>query len=157
MKTILATAVLSIIGAASSSAQSLRGVWKPVEVVINKGPNAGRHTSDVQPGLLFFTDTHYSIMFVNGFQSRPHLSAEPTDDERGRVFQPFTANAGTYQFRDSIITRTPVVAKSPAVMAGNSYTSRVRVVADTIWFILTSADTVETRAKWVRIERLPAR
>ena len=153
MKTILTAAALLAIAPRSSHAQSLRGVWKPIEIVINKGSNAGRHTTDVQPGLMIFTDTYYSGMQVRGFQSRPALSAQPTDEERGRVFTPFTANAGTYQLRDSTLTITPIVAKSPTVMAGGAYTDRVRVVADTIWFISISVDSVETRTKWVRIER----
>ncbi len=157
MKTILATTALLAISSTPSFAQSLGGVWRPVEVVINKGPDAGRHTTDVQPGLVFFTDTHYSTMYVTGFKPRPRLSDQPTDEERGRIFQPFVANAGTYQLRDSTLTTTPVVAKNPAVMAGSSYTNRVRVVADTIWFLSMSADSIETRAKWVRIERLPGR
>jgi hypothetical protein len=42
-------------------------------------------------------------------------------------------------------------------MVGESYATRMRAVADTIWFTVTAADTVETRTKWVRVERLPAR
>ncbi|HSD33741.1 MAG TPA: hypothetical protein VLB49_17635, partial [Gemmatimonadales bacterium] len=138
-------------------AQSLRGVWQRIEAVVNKGPNAGRHTTDLQPGLAIFTDSHFSLMFVAGFEARPALSAAPTDEERGRVFGPFVANAGTYQFQDSILTRKPVVAKEPSVMTGGSFVNRVRLVADSLWIITLSADSVETRAKWVRIERLPTR
>lgn len=137
----------------AQEARTLRGVWKPVEVVVNKGPNAGRHTTDVQPGLAIFTDTHYSMTYVAAFEARPNLSAEPTDEERGRVFGPFTANAGTYQLKDSILTTTPLVAKNPAFMAGNAVPYRVHVVADTVWFITTSRDSIEMRAKYVRIER----
>jgi hypothetical protein len=157
MKAIVPATVLLAIVSAPTSAQTVRGVWKPVEVVISKGPNAGRHTTDVQPGLLFLTDSHYSIMFVSGFAARPHLSAQPTDSERARAFESFIAQAGTYQLKDSILTRTPTVAKNPGVMVGQSYATRMRAVADTIWFTVTAADTVETRTKWVRVERLPAR
>jgi hypothetical protein len=70
------------------------------------------------------------------------------------VCQPFGANAGTYQLRDSILTTTPVVARDPVVRAGNyTITYRVHVVTDTLWLSSTSADSVETRTKWVRIER----
>jgi hypothetical protein len=99
---------------------------------------------------MIFTDTYYAGMQVRGFEPRPLLSTQPTDEERGRVFTPFTANAGTYQLRDSTLTMAPVVSKNPAVMAGEPSTDRVRVVADTIWFISASG---ETRTKWVRIER----
>lgn len=150
MKTILALAALLVLASASAHAQSLCGVWKPVEVIIDRGPEAGRHTTDVQPGLIIFTDTHYAGMQVRGFQPRPLLSSAPTDEERGRVFTPFTANAGTYMLRDSTLTMTPFVSKNPAQMGGESSTDRVRVVADTLWFVSVSG---ERRNKWVRIER----
>src|SRR6185503_161410 len=130
--------------------QSLCGVWKPVEVVIDRGPEAGRHTTDVQPGLFIFSQTHYSGMQVRGFQPRPQLGDTPTDEERGRAFTPFTANAGTYVLEDSLLTMTPVVSKNPSQMTGGAVTDRVRVVADTLWFISASG---ERRNKWVRIER----
>lgn len=151
MKQTVATAALVVITSLSAHAQqSLCGVWKPVEVVIDRGPDAGRHTTDVQPGLMIFTDTHYAGMQVRGFEPRPRLSEAPTDEQRARAFTPFTANAGTYVLRDSTLTVTPVVSKNPNEMTGGSSTDRVRVVADTLWFISASG---ERRNKWVRIER----
>lgn len=150
MKQIRATAALLVIASSSVRGQSLCGVWKPVEVAIDRGPDAGQHTTDVQPGLMIFTDTHYAGMQVRGFEPRPRLSATPTDEERGRAFTPFTANAGTYVLRDSTLTLTPVVSKNPNLMTGDSSTDRVRVLADTLWFMSVSG---ERRHKWVRIER----
>jgi hypothetical protein len=83
-------------------------------VEVDSGANSGRHTSDVQPGLIIFTKRYYSTVFVRGFAPRPQLSDSAKDDELGRVFSPFTANAGTYQRTDSSITFTPIVAKNPA-------------------------------------------
>lgn len=155
MKTILAAATLLAVASPLAKAQSLRGVWKPVEIVINRGPNAGRHTTDIQPGLLIFTDAYFSGMRVRGFKPRPQLSRQPNDTERGQIFGLFSASAGTYRYRDSTLTMTPTVAQSPAVMAGGPEVNRVHLVGDTLWFRATSADGIETRTKWIRIERPP--
>jgi hypothetical protein len=150
VKAMAAAVALSLLSSAYAHAQSLCGVWKPVEVVIDSGPDVGRHTTDVQPGLFVFTDTYYAGMGVRGFQPRPPLSANPTDEERGRVLWNFTANAGTYVLHDSTFTVTPIVSKNPELMTGGSYTDRVRVLADSFWIISTSG---HRRNKWVRIER----
>src|SRR4051812_1067274 len=42
-----------------ASAQALKGVWKPVDLVLSGGANAGSR-SDV-PGLIIITDNHYSV------------------------------------------------------------------------------------------------
>lgn len=148
---LLHTGILTLVVAAPASGQSLCGVWRPVEVVIGQGTSVDRHTTDIQPGLMIFTKTHYSGMQVRGFEPRPQLSAQPTDEERGRVFTPFTANAGTYQLRDSILAMTPSVSKNPALMSGQPSFDRVRVLADSLWFISASGDR---RTKWLRIEHV---
>jgi len=145
-------ALLVVIVSASSPAlgQTLRGTWKPVEVVIDSGPDRGRHTTDVQPGLLIFTKRHYSITFVQGFKPRPLPVDNATDEQLGLSFLRFTANAGTYQRRDSTIVFSPSVAKHPAVMAGKPFTTVVRVKGDTMWARPLGGGP---RATWVRVER----
>ena len=144
------TALLTLIAAATDPlvGQTIEGVWKPVQVVIDSGADAGRHTTDVQPGLLIFTKRHYSMMFVQGFKPRAVPSDSASDEELGLSFLSFTANAGTYQRSDSTITFSPSVAKHPAVMAGNSLTRQMRLKGDTLWFTGRGQ-----RATWVRIER----
>ena len=154
MRSVLTIAGLMSISPVPAVGQSLQGAWKPVEVVITGGPNAGRHTTDVQPGLIIFTQRHYSTMFVQGFSPRPRLSDNPTDEELGRVFRPFTANAGMYELKDSTLTFTPIVAKHPGVMAGITLNFQIRLQGDSLWFITRSPDGgTEQRAKWVRTER----
>ena len=81
MRTTVALVTL-VVGASSPGlGQSLQGTWKPVEVVVDSGPDHGRHTSDVQPGLLIFTRTHYSMTFVQGFKARPLPSDSATDEQ----------------------------------------------------------------------------
>jgi len=129
-------------------AQTIQGVWKPVQVVIDSGADAGRHTTDVQPGLLMFAKRHYSMMYVLGFKPRAIPSDSASDQELGLSFVPFIANGGTYQRTDSTITFSPSVAKHPAVMTGRPITRQIRVRGDTLW--LTSPGL---QATWVRIER----
>src|SRR5215216_6273763 len=92
-----------VVGASSPTfGQTLEGTWKPVQIVVDGGSAKGRHTTDVQPGLLIFTKRHYSMMFVHGFKARPIPSDSVSDEQLGLIFLPFTANAGTYQRTDSI-------------------------------------------------------
>jgi len=142
--------LLTLIGAAMDPlvAQTIQGVWKPVQVVIDSGADAGRHTTDVQPGLLMFAKRHYSMMYVLGFKPRAIPSDSASDQELGLSFVPFIANGGTYQRTDSTITFSPSVAKHPAVMTGKPITRQIRVKGDTLWF--TSPGLMAT---WVRIER----
>jgi len=146
----LSIALLSVIATATGPllGQTLTGVWKPVEVVIDSGAERGRHTTDVQPGLLVFTKRHYSMMYVQGFAPRAIPSDSATDEQLAMSFLRFTANAGTYQRHDSTITFTPSVAKHPAVMAGAPFNAVVRTKGDTLW-----AKRGGVTGTWVRIER----
>ena len=145
--------VLTLITAASDplAGQTLEGVWKPVEVVVDSGAARGRHTTDVQPGLLIFTKRYYSLMLVQGFTPRAIPSDSATNEQLGLLFLPFTANAGTYQRADSTITFTATVAKHPGAMAGRPVTVQVRLTADTLWAI--PGRSSGQKWKWVRVER----
>ena len=149
MRVTIAVLVSAISATQAVSGQSLVGTWKPVEVVVDTGPDRGRHTSDVQPGLLIFTKRHYSLMFVQGFKSRPIPSDSATNEQLGLSFVPFTANAGTYQHKDSTVILSPLVAKHPRVMSGITQTVFVRMKRDTLWARGRGPGTT----KWVRIER----
>ena len=153
MRYSLLAAALTVAAAAPVSAQSPQGVWKTVEVMVVGGPNAGRHTSDVQPGLLFITGRHYSVIFVQGYAPRPQLGENASAEEQAKVWDPFTANAGTYQIKDSTFSYTPIVAKNPGVMSGGTLTAGFRIRADSIWFTTKGPDGIEARTKLVRIDR----
>ena len=153
MRPLLSGLALVVGAAIPLVAQSPQGVWKRTEVVVSGGPSAGTHTSDVQPSLLVITKGHYSLMLVTAYAPRPALSTAPTDEERGKVWAPFTANAGTYTFKDSTLALTPIVAKSPNAMAGNTNNLRARLRGDSLWITQTANDGIETRSKWVRVER----
>ena len=147
-----AITLFAVIAGASSPVlcQTLEGVWRPLEVVIDSGPDRGRHTTDVQPGLLIFTKRHYSMTFVQGFKARPIPSDSATDEQLGLSFLPFTANAGTYERHDSTITFSPSVAKHPGVMAGTPFTLVARLNGDTLWERPVRGGA---RFTWIRVER----
>ena len=148
--------LFALVGLATSPAfgQSLEGVWKPVQIVVDSGPNRGRHTNDVQPGQLIFTKHHYSMMFVQGFKARPIPSDTATDQELGAAFLPFTANGGTYARKGSTLTLSPTVAKHPRVMSGTSpLILTIRTKGDTLWGRQTRGLMAGSEFTWVRIER----
>ena len=154
MRTLLLATMFAAIAPLGAFGQSLVGVWKPVEDVDVRGPDAGRHTSDIQPGLLIFTQTHYSDMHIRGFTPRPRLSDNPTDEERGRSYQGLVAHSGIYTWNDSTITFKPMVAPNPAGMAGITRTVQIRLQQDSLWLIIRGPDGgLEGTVKWVRVER----
>lgn len=146
--------LFALVGLATSAfGQSLEGVWKPVQIVVDSGPDRGRHSSDVQPGQLIFTRHHYSMLFVQGFKARPIPSDSASDEELGRLFFPFTANAGTYERKGSTLTFSPTVAKNPRVMSGNSpLTFTIRTKGDTLWGKPGGRAGGAAEWTWVRIE-----
>jgi len=147
-------ALFALVAGASSPllGQRIEGAWKPVEVVVDSGPDRGRHTTDVQPGLLIFTKRHYSMTFVQGFKARSLPSDNTTNEQLAQLFVPFTANAGTYRHTGSTVTLSPTVAKNPAVMAGKPISVNVRIKGDTMWATPAGA-FAGSKTTWVRVER----
>ena len=83
----------------------------------------GRSTTNnsPQPGLVLFTDRHYSLMYVEGGQTR-RLFADPqrvTGAEKVEAFDTFVGHSGTYSITDSVITMQVVISKSPNLMSGD--------------------------------------
>lgn len=126
----------------------LEGVWERAEVLVESGPDAGIHLLDVQPSVYIFSKSHYAISAVEGFSPRPYLGDEPTDADRGRAMMAYTAETGVYSEANGKLKLTPLVAKDPARMDGNSY-SEFDVVWDGIdvWMNSQAPDgsTVKTR------------
>jgi hypothetical protein len=73
---------------------------------------------DPQPGLMVFTETHYSIMHVNTEEPRAPLNEESTADDVAAAYGGFTANSGRYEVDGNSFTRRAYVAKSPGYMQG---------------------------------------
>ena len=120
VRALLAIGVLLGVGAViaqtGSQSQRIEGVWRVVEYTTT-GPNA-RVKAQPQPGLLIFTGKHYSFMRVTSDEPRPPLTdvTKMTKEQIIAVYQPFAANAGTYEVSGSTLTTWPAVAKDPDVM-----------------------------------------
>ncbi len=113
--------------------QPLEGAWRVTEVA---GPGPGAPVLDSpQPGLLLFTGRYYSYTLITGDQPRPDLpSGVVSATDLLRAWNPFTANAGTFEVSGNTMIRRPMVAKNPGTMAPgvfNEYTFRLS--ADTLW------------------------
>jgi hypothetical protein len=125
---------------AQSAAPGLDGAWRVVEVEVS-GPGA-RTVDSPQPGLLLFTGRHYSYTFVTSEAPRPLLPPGPaTPEALATVWNPFTANAGTFEVSGSTMTRRPIVAKSPDAMAAGAFNEySFRLTADTLWMTTTATE-----------------
>jgi hypothetical protein len=102
--------------AAERSPPTLTGVWHTTRIHVESGLNAGTHTVDVQPAMFILSKTHYAMTSVNGFQARAYLSDEPTEEEQGAAFTPFTGSVGTYASDANTLTLTPQASKDPGDM-----------------------------------------
>lgn len=138
---------------AAQSTNTLEGAWR-VDALIGPG---SRMVEEPQPGLLLFTGRYYSYTFVTSEGPRPALPVGPaTPEALVNAWNPFTANAGTYETRGEVMTRRPLVSKSPDAMAPgafNEYTFRMS--ADTLWItpVRTEAGEIRaaTTARYVRV------
>ena len=132
--------------AAQAEAEALEGAWRVVEVVTT-GAGGARTLGAPQPGLLLFTDGHYSYALVNGDQPRPRPpGALATAEQLLAAWGPFAANAGTYEISGDRMIRRPIVAKSPDAMGPgvfNEYTYRLS--ADTLWITTVGTETGPAR------------
>jgi hypothetical protein len=138
---VLATAIpAGVVGQATE----VEGAWRVVEL---SGPGP-RVVTSPQPGLLLFTGRHYSYTFVTSETPRPPLPPGPTTAEAlATIWNPFTANAGTFEISGETMTRRPLVAKDPNTMAPGVFNEYLfRVVADTLWVTPTRNETGEVRA-----------
>ena len=122
---------------AQSGAGALEGVWEVQAVTFAKPPA----TPPNKPvGLIQFSGRHYSMMFVLN-SGRPNFGeggpAKATADQLRGVWDPLTANAGTFTVTGNVLRTTPSVAKMPDVMAAGAFTERTfSVQGDTL--VLTS-------------------
>ena len=89
-----------------------------------------------QPGLLVFTETNYSMMFVPPGAMRETWATEnPTDAEIIAAFRTLVANSGRYTWTGNEFTTEAYVALNPNYMANwgeNHETYHFRVDGDTL-------------------------
>ena len=131
---------------AQAKAPSIEGVWK-ITSVVTTGAGAASNTKP-QPSLIIFTKGSYSYISVNSDAPRPNAPAaknpnKPTDAETRALYamwNPLTAQAGTYQLSGTTLTRRPTVAKNQAVMTTNPpIVQQVKVEATKLTLVTKSA------------------
>lgn len=150
-----AALLLTAAGLHGQAADGLQGAWRITQVA-NAGPG-GSVLDTPQPGLLLFAGRYYSYTLVSGDQPRPDLPrGVVTATDLLRVWDPFSANAGTFEVADGTMIRHPMVAKNPDTMAPGAFNEYTyRVVADTLWVTSVGTETGPARAPaTVRYERL---
>ena len=144
-----------------STNPSIQGVWKITELV-RTGANATKN-SNPQPSVYIFTARHYSIMSINGTQARAAVPAfknpdKPTDAEKlatYEMWEPVTANSGTYEIKGTTLTRRPLVAKNVGVMTNPPVAGEFKLQGNTL--VLTNKSLAgqpvsETRLTLTRVE-----
>lgn len=145
-RAVLAAAVALLSLPAGSRAQApvpeLEGAWRIAEM------SAGDQTlTSPQPGLLLFTGRYYSYTLVTGAEPRPPIPpGVASAPDLLRAWNPFSANAGTYEVSGDSMIRYPIVAKDPGTMAPgtyNEYTFRLR--ADTLWVTTVGTESGPAR------------
>jgi hypothetical protein len=156
----------TVVSAQSSTKKPIEGVWKVTEIVVT-GANAS-NVANPQPGLIIFTQKHYSVMWVPGNQPRSLFKGEdPTDQEKIAAYDSFVANSGTYELAGATLTLHPMVARSPNFMAGGVSKVQMRIEGTTLWLTQKNTDlsirienrvapssgpASETRLKLTRVE-----
>ncbi len=104
----------------------LEGAW-----VVTSWELEGDAITEPQPGLIVFTGTHYSIMYVNDGEPRARYAGEQMmDAEVLEAYGTFTANSGRYEVSGNELTTRAYVAKDPNYMGdwpenANTYTFRI--------------------------------
>jgi len=150
MRSAVLAAALAVLSApsgveAQSATEALQGAWQVTEIV-TAGP-APQTLDSPQPSLLLFAGRFYSYTLINGQDPRPNLPrGAATAAELLRVWNPFSANAGTFEVSGNTMTRRPIVAKSPDTMAPGAFNEYTfRLVADTLWVTAVRTEAGEAR------------
>ena len=157
---------------ASQSPHPIRGVWRNIERVIPGATNPGDRRDpfahvpagtqrDVQPGLLIFTEKHYSRTTDIAVQPRPTADyanpGKPTLEELQARWGPFAANAGTYELSGDTLTLRALVSKEPRDQTSGGF-ARLRVQMDGNTLSLTPFERSDgpiragVMSKYVRVE-----
>lgn len=145
--------------AVAQTTPSLQGVWRVTEITVT---GAGATANKMpQPSQYVFTKQHYSITTVNGTTPRKSVSdaADPaklTNAEklaRFDAWDPFTANAGTYEVKGNTLTTRPTVAKNPGVM-GTTAAREFKIDGSTLTLVQKSAAGQPVSQTTTRLTRL---
>ena len=152
---MVALAILLIVQSAAAQGK-LEGVWKKTEVTV-AGPNA-QIIPHPQPNIVIFTKKHFSFTEVEGEKPRPDQPLEKaTDAQKVAAWEPFSADAGTYEIKGTTITLHDLVTKDPEGMKPGTFEAGdFKIEGNTLTIILktTNAGSIDTpiTMKFVRVD-----
>lgn len=92
------------------------GAWTLVETT-KTTPDSSWTDSSPATGLYIFTERHFSLMLIDAADSRePFPAGGASAEQRLAAYDPFIADAGTYEFDDITLRTRNIIAKVPNVM-----------------------------------------
>ncbi len=132
-------ALTTVLVEQGSARKPIEGVWKVTTIVVT-GADAS-NIPNAQPGVVIFTPTYYSMMYVTGSQPRKPFNAEnPTNDEKIAAYDSFVANTGTYDVSGTTLTLHPIVVRNPGLMAGGFDRYQMRIEGANLTLTSKSSD-----------------
>ena len=137
----------------SPAQQRMQGAWRRVEKLVDRGPEAGRHLEDIQPGYYIFMGDKFVGNFVTAFSPRPLAAAEATDEELGAIFGPYTSFGGNFDIDpQGVLVLWPAVTLNPNNMRGRPFQSiQMEWEGDDVWFVYTGTDGAENRTRLTKV------
>ena len=128
---VLATVTIAWRTYTPDTSSVLQGAW-----VVTSWEVEGEMIPDPQPGLIVFTGTHYSMMYVRRAEPRDRYAGEEmTDAEMVGAYRTLTANSGRYEVSGNEFTTRAYVAKDPNYMGDwpeNAGTYTFRMEGETL-------------------------
>ena len=119
------TILISLIVVSSESAvanKNLVGVWKIMEVTVNRAGQKPETNKDHLPGVVIYTKNYFSWIDFHG-EALPELPEKASDEQVAAVFNQLEAATGTYETIGTSINRTIIVSKNPNDTRNNSVLS----------------------------------
>ncbi len=100
----------------------LKGSWE-IDEIHWKTKDTTYSILKAEPGIFFFTDSSYAIMWTPLDEPRRpfKILSKPTDDELIAGFRSVIFNAGSYIFTDTTVVSTAFIAKVPGFEGGKQF------------------------------------
>jgi steroid delta-isomerase-like uncharacterized protein len=117
---------------------TLVGTWLITETTTTTSDSSWTN-SNPQTGLYIFTETHFGNMLIQGSEPRQLFPESPTPEQRLAAYDPFIADAGSYELTDSTITTQNIIAKIPNVMTASGLVYRYKLSGDSLTLTFSGA------------------
>ncbi len=138
------------------SASSIEGVWRMVEREIQGGVNPRIESgSQIQPGLLIYTEGYFMWALVLGTEPRPVPDGSPSDTEMAKAARLYNSAGGTYELDGSALRYNRIVSIGPGRMLPENqpYVRQlVTLTSNRLETATTNTAGVTTTLKYTRVE-----